>query len=370
LIVILWIWFTITSLLSVDTPLFMHHSEGTWLRWQLVTKILAMSLVAVVIVDSFARLRMLVLVIAGCFGFFVLKSIPFVITTGGQYRLYGPEASMIADNNAFGLALNMTLPLFLFLAQSESSPWLKRLLWLLFVCTIPAIFFTYSRGALVGLVATMGLMFLQLRRRLALAPVIVMAVAVALLFAPESWQNRMDPTREDAIDGSARSRLNAWQFAWNLAADFPVSGGGFNTYTRELFPLYAPAVTETIHGPHSIYFQVLAEHGYTGLALYAALILSSLAGSWQLAREAGRREDYRVGQYATMFRFSLVGFLTSGAFLGLAYFDYFFTIVVCLAILKNVAHAEWAETGGDLDTEEPGAHGGSWPGREGAVCAG
>jgi hypothetical protein len=45
-----------------------------------------------------------------------------------------------------------------------------------------------------------------------------------------------------------------------------------------------------------------------------------------------------------MFEFSLLGFLISGIFLGRAYFDYFFTIVACVAILKRVARDRWAAT--------------------------
>ena len=43
-----------------------------------------------------------------------------------------------------------------------------------------------------------------------------------------------------------------------------------------------------------------------------------------------------VVNYANMFRFSVVGFMTSGMFLGRAYFDYFFTIVACAVILKRI----------------------------------
>ena len=44
-----------------------------------------------------------------------------------------------------------------------------------------------------------------------------------------------------------------------------------------------------------------------------------------------------------MFQLSLVGFLVSGAFLGRAYFDYFFSIVACIGILTYLAHQKWAE---------------------------
>jgi probable O-glycosylation ligase (exosortase A-associated) len=337
LIVILWCWFTVTTVISTNTPLFVHHADTTWYRWGFVSKILLMTLVTIGIVDSFARLRKLAIVIAGCFGVYVLKALPFLIVSRGKYRLYGPGNSMIADNNDFGLAMNMTLPLFLFLAQTESRPAVKRIFGLLFVLTIPVVFFTYSRGALLGMFVVLALMFLRLKQRLVLMPAIVLGLVVAVMFAPEAWRQRMDPSQ--SLDASALERLNAWAFARNLAAEFPITGGGFGTFTAELFARYAPVGVD-IHGPHSVYFQVLGEHGFVGLVLYLALVAScflSARRSLQLARWKG--DDVHV-QYADMFRLSLVAFLTSGIFLGRAYFDYFFTIVACLVILKRIVKEE------------------------------
>jgi len=212
LIGLLWIWFTITALASSSSSLFEHHAADTWFQWRFVSKVLLMTGVTIAIVNSFARLRILVLVVAGCFGLFVLKSFPFIILTGGAFRLYGPANSMIADNNDFGLALNMTLPLFFFLAQTENKRWVRVLCGFLFLITIPAILFTYSRGALVGLVLLGGLMMLRLKQRWILVPVVALAVTVAILFAPQAWKERMDPTRPDAVDASANARLNAGRF--------------------------------------------------------------------------------------------------------------------------------------------------------------
>lgn len=342
LIAVLWLWFTITSISSVNTSLFVHHAADTWYEWRVVSKIFLMTGVTIAIVNSFARLRILVLVIAGCFGVFVLKAFVFIVFTGGAYRLYGPENSMIADNNDFGLALNMTLPLFCFLAQTEAKRWARLLCGCLFVITIPAVFFTYSRGAMVGLIVVLGMMFFQLKRRLILIPIITLAIVVAFVLAPQSWQERMDPTRADAVDASAKSRLNAWTFSWNLASDYPIAGGGFATFTQELFDRYAPKSGD-VHGPHSIYFGVLAEHGFVGLALYLALVFSAFRGTRRVRNQARLLGDETAAHYASMFQFSLVGFLTSGAFLGRAYFDYFFLIIACTAILQEVCEREWVE---------------------------
>jgi len=282
------------------------------------------------------------LTIAGCFGLYVLKSFPFIIATGGAFKLYGPDRSMIADNTDFGLALNMTLPLFFFLAQTETKRWVKRFFGFLFLITIPAVFFTYSRGALVGLAAIFIVMMLQSRRRFIVAPVAALALIVALAFAPEAWQQRMDFTRQDALDASAQSRLDAWTYAIALAGDYPIAGGGFSTYTEQLYHRYWPGKVGNIYAAHSVYFQVLAEHGYVGLSLYLTLVLSCFATGWRLRRAARAANDPAVGHYAHMFQLSLVGFLISGIFLARAYFDYFFTIIVCVSILSQAAKMRWS----------------------------
>ena len=341
LLIALWAWFTVTTLVSTNQPEFAHHAAETWERWNFVSKIILMTLVMLPIVNTYERLRILVLTIAGCFAFYVLKAFPFIITTGGGHKLYGPAYSMIADNTDFGLALNMTLPLYFFLAQSELKRWVRLACWFTFLVTIPAIFFTYSRGALVGLAAVFLNMMLQSKRRLSLVPVAVLGGVVALSFAPDAWQNRMDFTREDAIDYSAQARLNAWAYARALAADYPITGGGFATFTEELYARYAPGWVGNVYGPHSIYFQVLAEHGYVGLGLYLVLVLSCLARSRQLRKAARVRGDTGVALYAQMFQMSLAGFLVSGLFLGRAYFDYFFAIVACISILDRCAKERW-----------------------------
>jgi hypothetical protein len=56
--------------------------------------------------------------------------------------------------------------------------------------------------------------------------------------------------------------------------------------------------------------------------------------------------------YGNMFLFSIIGFLASGTFLGRAYFDYYFSIVACLVILKRVCEAEWRANDEAPDEEE------------------
>jgi len=121
MLAVLWLWFTATTLNSVHDAMFAEKAASAWYYWNMVSKILMMTAVTIGIVDTWDRLRWLVLVIAGSFGFLVLKTLPIMILSGGASRVYGPPNSMIADNNDFGLALNMALPFFFFLAKTESN---------------------------------------------------------------------------------------------------------------------------------------------------------------------------------------------------------------------------------------------------------
>lgn len=345
---VLWIWFTITSMVSVNTPMFVHHAPDTWMRWEQVSKILLMAAMVTAVIHSFRQLRILLLTIGGCFAVFIVKALPFLILTNGDFRLYGPSGSMIADNNDFGLALNMTLPLYLFLAQTESKRWMRIIMAILTLLTIPAIFFTYSRGALVGLVAMAVMLVLRSPKRVLLIPTICLGIAIALLLAPSKWRARMDPTQ--GLDESAESRINSWTFSWNLASDYPITGGGFETFSRQMFDRYAPHAVD-VHGPHSIYFGLLGEHGFPGLFLYLVLVYCSWRSASRVAKQARLNQDHTALCYANMFRFSIVGFLASGTFLGRAYFDYFFTIVACIAALKRLCAVRWAESA-TVDAQE------------------
>jgi probable O-glycosylation ligase (exosortase A-associated) len=159
----------------------------------------------------------------------------------------------------------------------------------------------------------------------------------------------MDPTREDQVDGSAKGRLNAWGFAWNLAKDSPIWGGGYSTFTEELFSRYAPNAMD-FHGPHSVYFQLLGEHGFVGLGLYLTIIACAYGKLFRLARYARARDDTTILIYVNMFRASLLGFMVNGVFLGRAYFDYFFTIVACVAVLTPIAEDMWTQEDEEEET--------------------
>ena len=140
---------------------------------------------------------------------------------------------------------------------------------------------------------------------------------------------------------SARSRINSWTFAVNFAKVHPVTGGGFEIFTEEQFAIYAP-MPERVFDAHSIFFQVLAEHGYVGLLLFLALGTGTFVKALLLQRRTrGDPELAWAASLAGMCQVALVGYVVGGAFLGLAYFDLLYAIFAIVVVTGAwVARAE------------------------------
>jgi len=130
-------------------------------------------------------------------------------------------------------------------------------------------------------------------------------------------------------------RIGAWQFARNLALDRPIGGGGFDTFQADAYARYAPGTT--VYDPHSIWFQVLAEHGFVGLGLFILFwILSWRTGSQVIRRTRDSPDLHWARDLAGMIQASFVGFWVGGTFLGLAYWDYPYILAITLALTKVV----------------------------------
>src|SRR6266478_195102 len=332
----LWIWFTVTSLFALYPP-------DAWTQWNRVSKILLMVFASVFLVQDRRKLRLLLLVIAGSIGFYGLRGGIFALRTGGVTTLEGvPGSSFISSNNDFALALNMCLPLFLVLAREERRPWLRALLYATFFFSIVAVLFTYSRGGFLGLLAVLAVLFLNRKSFLyALAAASVVYIA-AFYFAPPRWTARMETIETYEADRSAQMRLIAWRVGRMLAADRPLVGGGFAAFNQETFDRYAPDYPGGSYGDaHSIYFNLLGEHGYPGLLLFSVLVGFLLVRLAKLRRLAKKSADLAwVSSYAHMLQASIVAYLVTGAFLSVAYFDLAYQLFIIAVILDRLAAQE------------------------------
>jgi probable O-glycosylation ligase (exosortase A-associated) len=152
---------------------------------------------------------------------------------------------------------------------------------------------------------------------------------------PQEGFDRMETIKTYQSDASATGRINAWHMAVNMAKDRPL-GGGFESFQPGTFALYAP-VPDEVHDVHSIYFEILGEHGFVGLALFLALaFMTWRSAAWIIRRTRNDPENRWAGDLAAMVQVSLVGYACAGAFLGLAYFDYYYTLVAVVVLCRSL----------------------------------
>ncbi len=348
------LWFFLAYVTwSCVTTMFALNPEEAIMTWNGFMKVALMMIITMLMTNNKERLHMLLAVVVFSVGYYGLKGGVFTIVTAGNYRVWGPPLSSIEDNNSLGLALVMLVPLMRYLQNSFNSKWLKRFMFVLMILTAFAILGTQSRGAFLALLSMIAFMVFKSRAKFKAGFAVLLLAPLLFTFMPQSWHDRMNSIQDFEKDESALMRLKAWDFTLNLANDYPITGGGYDTYTEDLYTIYSKKY-EKIQwtGPHSIYFETLGEHGWVGLIIYVLMGLALYTSLGYIMKYAKEYEDLHwMSDFAAMIQVSMIGFAVAGAFLELAKFDLFLILIVftviMLTMLKNRMDADNAAVEAD-----------------------
>ncbi len=328
------------------TTLFALYPDPAYIKWERTIKILLFNgFITLALMGSRERINALVWVIVLSIGFFAVKGGLFTLLSGGGGRVYGPAGSFFQDNNSLGLALVTVIPLIRYLQLTSAFRALRWGLGGLMALSFIAVLGTYSRGAFVGTAVLVVALTLKTRHRLWLAAGIAVVLVLGISLMPQSWHARMGTIVAEDVDKSVQGRFDAWAYGIDLAMERPITGGGFMAYRGNV----DPASSVGYRSSHSIYFEVLGEHGFVGLALYLALGIGAfLTGTRVLRYTRGQPELSWAGDLASMLQVSLVAFAAAGTFLGLAFFDLFYHLVaitiLTAAVVKKASSAGTQES--------------------------
>ncbi|WP_426194733.1 putative O-glycosylation ligase, exosortase A system-associated [Massilia sp. DWR3-1-1] len=321
-------WMTLSSLFALEPMI-------VWLEWNRVIKTFFMVIITIMVINKPRDLKIFVWIVALSLGFFGLKGGLFTLASGGHFRVYGPEGSYIAENNGMALALVTVLPLMWYLRSQVSSKWLILGLTSAIVLTAVSVVGSYSRGALIGGVAMLFFLWCHSRKKIPTAIILLSVVALIVMVMPAAWFERMDTINEYKTDDSAMGRVNAWKFAINIATTFPL-GGGFNVFTPRMFLMYAPVPLD-YHVAHSIWFQVLGDHGWVGLAMFIMLMVFAWRTGTRVRKFCAAQSDLKwASDLSRMCQVCIIGYAVSGTFLSLAYFDLYYDIIIILVCLEKI----------------------------------
>lgn len=327
-LILFFAWMTLTSFFAFDSSL-------AWISWNKIMKTVLIVLIALLVINSEKDIKALAWVMALSLGFYGLKGGIFTLMSGGNYRVVGPAGTYISDNNTLALGMIVAVPLIWYLQQHPVKSWLRSGFIGLALLTVIAIVGSYSRGALLGGSAMLLFLWLKSRQKFVTGAAITSVALIAATFMPEQWFDRMDTIQDYQQDASAMGRINGWQFAINVAKD-NLMGGGFNAFTPEMFLKYAPIPTD-YHVAHSIYFQVLGDHGFIGLALFLLLMFLAWRTGTRVKKFCAGKADLKwAADLATMCQVSMIGYAVAGAFLSMPYYDFYYYIVAILVLLEKL----------------------------------
>jgi len=346
LLVLFLAWGTLSSMMSIG-PL----DIVTWGEWEKFAKTLALAFVILVVMRGESRVKALFFAIVLSMGFHgVIEAAKFILTAGG-HKIFGPGSSVIADNNQFALAIIMTIPILIYLLRHSANVLVKAGIVGGIFMLIVTVIGTGSRGGLIGVLALGVWILLTTKKRLRYVAIAIPLALVALSLAPEHWYERMGTIETANQDSSFMGRVIAWKINTLVALDHPLTGAGFRAsqdlsvwlhYARDFsrldfVPTDQPDPYEA-HAAHSIYFQVLGDMGFVGLAIFLALLLVAWRNASVTIKRA--REDPQLrwaGDVARTLQYSLVPYMVSGAALNMAYFDLAYAIFAVLAVLRGQA---------------------------------
>jgi putative inorganic carbon (hco3(-)) transporter len=332
------------------TTIFALEPASAALEWKRVMKIQVMTFVILLVLHTRQHVTLLTIVLALSVGYFGVKGGIFTILTGGNYKVWGPFGSFLEDNNALALATVMAIPLFYFMATETTKKWLRLALWgAMGLCALSALG-SYSRGALLALASMCVILWWNSRHKVLLGLALVVVAPLMINFMPSQWSERMDTIVHHQGEGSADARIATWTMLFRLAND-RFFGGGFELYSRRTFDMYMPE-WPTVHSAHSIYFEILGEHGYIGLAMFLTMWFLVWRSCRWIIKECKPRPDLKWAfTLASMIQVSLVAYFVGGTFLGLAYWDFPYYLLAVVVVTRDIVRRAIAVPAPSIATE-------------------
>jgi putative inorganic carbon (HCO3(-)) transporter len=332
-------WMSLTTVYALDR-------DYAYPLWDRTLKSIVLVLAVAAFATTKLRIQAVVWTLAVSLAYYGFKGGVFVLATGGRHHVYGPPETMIGDNNCLGLALVAVLPLLVYLRRTSRVRATRTALLAAMILTLVAVVGTYSRGALVTLVVAGSVYAIRSRGGVVLVILGGLLASAAPSIMPGKWMERMSTIQTYDADASFNGRVAAWRTSYEIASQRPL-GGGFSAVKLDEVARMFPAEGGLTMGraAHSIYFEVLGDHGFIGLALYLLVIAAALLNTFQVLALARRRPDLAwASQLARMLQVSIVAFLVGGSALSMAYYDGVLIIlaltVAVLRVAREPARAE------------------------------
>ena len=238
------------------------------------------------------------------------------------------------DNNCFGVSLVTVLGPALALMISSRTWVLRGLAALAAALILHTTLLTFSRGAMIGLLAIAVAAFVIMPKRPRHLGALALTIAVTLWFTgPELWDRyatAFAPAAER--DASAESRVDLWRDCLKVIDQYPIFGVGPANW-RVVAANYGWSEGKSAH---SVWMETAAEVGVPGSLLLLAFFGIAAIKLWPIARTRVTEANRYQVILASGVVLSIVGFSVAGQFVSVPGLEVpYYIVMLGAAMLKD-----------------------------------
>ncbi|WP_431285416.1 putative O-glycosylation ligase, exosortase A system-associated [Humitalea sp. 24SJ18S-53] len=340
LVLLFAVWVTITTFFFAVSP------QSALVKWDWALKTLLFSAFIPFVIRSRVQIEAFLQVYLFALTVHFMPVGLKTMVAGGGYGMslgvVGGNSGLSEGSTLAAVAL-MMLPIILYLRQHTvllPKNTVTNVLYIgVAVTTLTCAVGTFARTGLIGMAVVGIALFLRTRHKVIVGLAGVAVLAGLLLLTSDAWNDRISTVTTYQTEDSAMSRILVWRWTLGFAADHPL-GGGFNSYeVNEIHFQALDGSFETVvmrsKAFHSIYFEVLGEQGFPGLALFLGLMISTFLSLRRVARWARVTPGMEwLRDLAYALEVSLLTMMACGAFIGVAFqpmLYYLFALSTCLS---------------------------------------
>jgi len=319
--------------------------DYAWERWTLYFKVVIFYIFAIAIINKKIHFDFIIWILILSIGSMAATEGLKFIVSGGGYK-FDSLKGIVGDNNFFGVMIVTIIPLTYYIITQTKHRLIKMGGYGLLFLIVMGVIASYSRGAFLGLIIIGIFSWKSSKRKFLWLFLLLTIISTIVFFMPEEWLSRMNTIESADTDSSFMGRIIAWKLSMLIAMD-NFLGGGFKAlenlsvwfYYSQYFdkldfiPTSYPDQIK-FHASHSIYFQVLGNHGFLGLFLFLSILFTAYLKLLKLTRLAlvNDLEEWII-ILSKMLKISLITYCISGAAVNVAYFDFLYAILAMIVAL-------------------------------------
>ncbi len=326
------------------------HPAYAWANWTLQFKILLIILLTVTIVREEQQIKIFAWVTTGTLGYLAwMFNSQYYFDRWNRILMHGFGS---VDNNGAAMIMVLGVPLAFFMGIYDRRLWVKGLCFGAAVLLIHVVFFSFSRGGMLGVcvvgMATFIVALFHLPNKILTIGIAVGFVVVSLVLAggqvrEEFWSIFADPERRDA---SANSRFYTWRAAWNCMLDNPLGVGPRNF--NLLSSTYGLSNNKSVH---NLFLQTGADYGFLGMFGLFFFYFGAAWSSYLMTTTHTAKRLHWPRYFGQMVSISIAGFMICSMFIGMEAVEVGY-IVAVLGLCTVTYVNRVSETGFALETLE------------------